>query len=89
MRVMEYVKVVNLGDRIVETGTRSKANKYGSITIYVDPELSAKLFDIQRRVSGQTFNVTRRDPQDKKPRELEQGGSKEINHRVLEILGLK
>lgn len=88
MRVMEYVKVVNLGDRILEAGTRSQSNKYGSITIYVDPELSGKLFDIQRRVSGQTFNVTRRDPQDKRPRELETGGSKEINKRVLDILNL-
>lgn len=89
MRVMEYVKVVNLGDRVQESGTRSKSNKYGSITIYVDPDLSSKLFDIQKRVDGQTFNVTRRDPQDKKPRELKTGGSKEINERVLDILNLE
>lgn len=89
MRVMEYVKVVNLGDRVQEAGARSKSNKYGSITIYVDPDLSSKLFDIQKRVSGQEFNVTRRDPQDKEPRELKTGGSKEINERVLDILNLQ
>ncbi|MEM6260244.1 MAG: hypothetical protein AAF711_08675 [Planctomycetota bacterium] len=88
MRIMEYVKVVNLGDRIIETGTRSTSNKYGSITIYVDPTLSGKLQDIQKFVRGQTFNVTRRDPQDKAPRELERGGSKEINKEVLDILNL-
>ncbi|MFK7788278.1 MAG: hypothetical protein AB8C95_02140 [Phycisphaeraceae bacterium] len=89
MRVMEYVKVVNLGDRIQESGsTRGKTNKYGSITIYVDPSLTNKLFDIQKRVDGQTFNVTRRDPQDRRPRELKTGGSKEINERVLDILNL-
>lgn len=88
-RVMEYVKVVDLGDRIQDAGaTRGKANKYGSITIYVDPKLSSKLFDIQKRVDGQTFNVTRRDPQDKMPRELRTGGSKEINEQVLEIFKL-
>lgn len=90
MRVMEYVKVVDLGDRIQDAGaTRGKANKYGSITIYVDPRLSNKLFDIQKRVEGQTFNVTRRDPQDKTPRELKTGGSKEINDRVLKLLNLE
>lgn len=89
MRVMEYVKVVNLGDRIQESGTTvGRANKYGSITIYVDPALTNKLFDIQKRVDGQTFNVTRRDPQDRRPRELDVGGSKEINARVLDILNL-
>lgn len=89
MRVMEYVKVVDLGDRIQDAGaTRGKANKYGSITIYVDPKLSSKLFDIQKRVDGRTFNVTRRDPQDKTPRELKTGGSKEINQRVLTIFNL-
>jgi hypothetical protein len=89
MRIMEYVKVVDLGDRIQDAGSsRGKTNKYGSITIYVDPKLSSKLFDIQKRVDGQTFNVTRRDPQDKRPRELNAGGSKEINARVLEIFNL-
>lgn len=88
MRVMEYVKVVNLGDRVQEAGTRSRDNKYGSITIYIDPNLTSKLFDIQKRVIGQTFNVTRRDPLDKRARELDAGGSKEINKRVLEILNL-
>lgn len=88
MRVMEYVKVVDLGDRTQDTGTRSRNNKYGSITIYVEPGLSNKLFDIQKRVDGQTFNVTRRDPEDRKPRELSVGGSKEINERVLKILNL-
>jgi hypothetical protein len=88
MRVMEYVRVVDLGDRVQESGSSSRNNKYGSITIYVDPELTNKLFDIQKRVDGQTFNVTRRDPQDRKPRELDTGGSKEINKRVLEILNL-
>ena len=89
MRIMEYVKVVNLGDRIQEAGTRAKSNKYGSITIYVDPDLSTKLFDVQKRVAGQTFNVTRRDPQAKEPRELKVGGSKEINEEVLDLLNLK
>lgn len=89
MRVMEYVRVVDLGDKVQESGSRSRNNKYGSITIYVDPELTNKLFDIQKRVDGQTFNVTRRDPQDRRPRELETGGSKEINKRVLEILNLE
>lgn len=89
MRIMEYVKVVNLGDRIQDTGSRTKSNKYGSITFYVDPALSGKLYDIQERISGKTFNVTRRDPQDKKPRELKTGGSKEINERVLDILNLE
>ena len=89
MRVMEYVKVVNLGDRIQDSGAaRTKSNKYGSITIYVEPSLSSKLFDIQKRVTGQTFNVTRRDPRDQAPRELNQGGSSEINAKVLEILNL-
>lgn len=88
MRIMEYVKVVDLGDRVQDSGTRSRVNKYGSITIYVDPDLSNKLFDIQKRVDGQTFNVTRRDPQDKKPRELDTGGSKEINKRVLELFNI-
>ena len=89
MRIMEYVKVVDLGDRIQDAGaTRGQSNKYGSITIYVDPDLSSKLFDIQKRVTGQTFNVTRRDPNDRKPRELDTGGSKEINKRVLDIFNL-
>ena len=89
MRIMEYVKVVDLGDRIQDAGaTPGKANKYGSITIYVDPDLSSKLFDIQKRVTDQTFNVTRRDPDDKLPRELDTGGSDEINSKVLEILNL-
>ncbi|MGB0766255.1 MAG: hypothetical protein ACPGYV_00940 [Phycisphaeraceae bacterium] len=88
-RVMEYVKVVNLGDVVQESGVqRGKANKYGSITIYVEPSLSAKLFDIQERVLGKTFNVTRRDPRDKRPRELKTGGSEEINAAVLELLGI-
>jgi|GEM_PF-2290648 len=89
MRVMEYVKVVNLGDRIQDSGSsRTKSNKYGSITIYVEPSLSSKLFDIQKRVTNQTFNVTRRDPRDQAPRELKKGGSSEINEKVLEILNL-
>jgi len=88
MRVMEYVRVVDLGDRVQDAGSRTRNNKYGSITIYVDPSLTNKLFDIQKRVDGQTFNVTRRDPQDRQPRELKTGGSKEINERVLEILNL-
>lgn len=88
MRVMEYVRVVNLGDRVQESGTRAKSNKYGSITIYVDPDLSTKLFDVQKRVDGQTFNVTRRDPRVKTPRDLKIGGSKEINEEVLDILNL-
>jgi hypothetical protein len=86
--IMEYVKVVNLGDRIQESGSSSKNNKYGSITIYVEPALSNTLLDIQKRVVGQEFNVTRRDPQDKKPRVLKTGGSKEINEEVLDILNL-
>lgn len=90
MRIMEYVKVVDLGDRVQDSGaTRGKSNKYGSITIYVDPKLSSKLFDIQKRVSGQTFNVTRRDPQDQMPRELKVGGSTEINEEVLKLLNLE
>lgn len=89
MRIMEYIKVVNLGDRVQDTGSRTRSNKYGSITIYVAPELSSKLYDIQERVSGKTFNVTRRDPQDKKPRELDTGGSREINKEVLDILNLE
>lgn len=88
MRVMEYVKVVNLGDRVQEAGTSNRNNKYGSITIYIDPKLTTKLFDIQKRVAGQTFNVTRRDPLDKKIRKLDTGGSREINKRVLELLNL-
>ncbi|MEO0476810.1 MAG: hypothetical protein AAF085_12710, partial [Planctomycetota bacterium] len=89
MRIMEWVKVVDLGDRIQDAGaTPGRAAKYGSITIYVDPSLSSKLFDIQKRVADQKFNVTRRDPADKTPRELKTGGSKEINERVLDILKL-
>lgn len=89
MTIMEYVRVVNLGDRVQESGTaQGKNNKYGSITIYVEPALSNKLLDIQKRVEGQTFNVTRRDPQSKEPRVLKTGGSKEINENVLEILNL-
>jgi len=89
MRVMEYVRVVDLGDRVQDAGSRTRNSKYGSITIYVDPKLTNKLFDIQKRVDGQTFNVTRRDPQDRRPRELDRGGSDEINQRVLEILNLE
>lgn len=88
LRVMEYVRVVNLGERVQESGTRAKSNKYGSITIYVAPELSTKLFDIQKRVDGQTFNVTRRDPRVKTTRDLKIGGSKEINQEVLDLLNL-
>lgn len=89
LRIMEYVKVVDLGDRVQDAGsTPGRVNKYGSITIYVDPSLSSKLFDIQTRVADQKFNVTRRDPADKTPRELKTGGSKEINERVLDILNL-
>ena len=88
--IMEYVRVVNLGDRIQDSGTSlGKNNKYGSITIYIDPALSNKLLDIQKRVAGQTFNVTRRDPQSKEPRVLKTGGSKEINQEVLDILNLE
>lgn len=87
--VMEYVKVVNLGDRIQESGSSSRNNRYGSITIYVEPALSNTLLDIQKRIVGQEFSVTRRDPDDKKPRVLQTGGSKEINKEVLDILNLK
>lgn len=89
MRVMECVEVVGLGERIQDSGKGARANKYSAITIYVDPMLSSKLFDIQHRVKGQTFSVTRRDPSDRIPRELKTGGSKEINGRVLEILNLE
>ena len=89
MTVMEYVKVVNLGDRVQESGSRSKNNTYGSITIYVEPALSNKLLDIQKRIVGQEFSVTRRDPRDKDPRVLKTGGSKEINEEVLDILNLE
>lgn len=90
MRIMEYVKVVDLGDRRQDAGAgQGSANKYGSITIYVDPKLSSKLFDIQDKVKDKKFNVTRRDPDDRAPRELNTGGSNEINERVLELLRLK
>ena len=49
---------------------------------------NARAFDIQDRVRGETFNVTRRDQEDRRPRELDTGGSKEINKRILETFNL-
>lgn len=90
MRVMEYVRVVNLGERVSDSGAdqNRSSSKYGAITIYVEPELSGNLLDIQDRVNGRTFDVTRRDPQDAVPRELQKGGSEEINKRVLDAFNL-
>ena len=91
MRVMEYVKIVNLGERTRESGTSQagKNDKYGTITFYIQPDLTATLLDIQRKVVGNTFNLTRRDPGDKTPRELEIGGSREINPKVPEALRIR
>ena len=88
--IMEYVRVVNLGDRVQESGTsQSRDSRYGTITIYIDPALSNTLLDVQKRVEGQTFTVTRRDSNSREARVLKTGGSKEINAEVLDILNLE
>lgn len=86
MVVMEYVEVAAVGERRSESGDGTRANKYGSITINIDPKDVPKLFDIQQRLPEQEFRISLRSANDTSTPIT--GGEAVINPDVLSALGL-
>lgn len=87
MVVMEYVEVAAVGERRTVSGDGKQANKYGSITINIDPKQVPLLFDIQQRLPDNEFRISLRAPNDTRTEIT--GGEAKINEKVLAALRLK
>lgn len=86
MVVMEYVEVAAVGERRSEGGEGARANKYGSITINIDPKQVPLLFDIQQRLPDKEFRISLRSRKDTTTDIT--GGEAKINNKVLQALRL-
>lgn len=86
MVVMEYVEVAAVGERRQDAGDGTRSNKYGSITININPEQVPLMFDIQRRLPDQEFRISLRAPNDTSTDTT--GGEATINEKVLQALRL-
>lgn len=85
--IMEYVEVAAVGERRSESTGNARDNKYGSITINIDPKQVPLLFDIQNRLPEKQFRISLRAPND--TRTDITGGEAKINEKVLDALRLK
>lgn len=86
MVVMEYVRVAAVGERRADSADGTRANKYGSITINIDPAQVPLLFDIQRRLPEKQFRISLRAANDTQTNIT--GGEAVINPAVLTALRL-